>query len=144
MKPLVTAIALGAAGLLAWALYKSASAASMAAPSGPVSQPAASLVQGQTYAVQLMVDPRDASWGGTNTLEGGSNLIASTMRELGWKVAQAPALRRTEDGAPFLSGTPAEWTFVGTWSRPEANATQKPGWLSQLLAYALPTTGAPA
>lgn len=105
------------------------------------------LVQGRTYAVQIMVDPRMPGWGGAaapKDLATASALIKATYEQLGWRLLNLPAIADVQNAQRFFAGQPALWVFSGVWSRPEKFQAISPDWATMTLAQELPTLPAAA
>ncbi len=92
--------------------------------------------QGKTYAVQLMVTDRI----GTKDPVTASNVIKSTMEQLGWKVLSTPVTRGPQDATAFLTGQPSQWLFSGQWTKTDKFMNVVPPWLGSAMAFELPVT----
>ncbi len=90
--------------------------------------------QGKTYAVQLMVTPTI----GTKDPVTASNVIKSTMEQLGWKVLSTPVTRGPSDASAFLTGQAAQWVFSGQWTKTDKFMNVIPPWLGSAMAFKLP------
>ncbi len=90
--------------------------------------------QGKTYAVQLMVTPTI----GTKDPVTASNVIKSTMEQLGWKVLSTPVTRDPAAATAFLTGQPSQWVFSGQWTKTDKFMNVVPPWLGSAMAFLLP------
>ncbi len=90
--------------------------------------------QGKTYAVQLMVTPTI----GTKDVVTASNVIKSTMEQLGWKVLSTPVTRDPAAATAFLTGQPSQWAFSGQWTKTDKFMNVVPPWLGSAMAFLLP------
>lgn len=90
--------------------------------------------QGKTYAVQLMVTPTI----GTKDPVTASNVIKSTMEQLGWKVLSTPVTRDPGAATAFLTGQPSQWVFSGQWTKTDKFMNVVPPWLGSAMAFLLP------
>ena len=95
---------------------------------------ATEFVQGKTYAVQLMV----TNVIGTKDVVTASNVIKSTMEQLGWKVLSTPVTRGPADATAFLTGQPSQWLFSGQWTKTDKFMNVVPPWLGSAMAFQLP------
>jgi hypothetical protein len=102
---------------------------------------ASELQKGRSYVVQLMVDPRQPTWGGVKDLPTASALIKATFEQLGWRFLMPPTPREpTAVAAQKLAAAqPLEFVFNGTWMRDEKYQTLSPSWVGMALPYPLPT-----
>jgi len=95
---------------------------------------ATEFVQGKTYAVQLMVTPTI----GTRDPVTASNVIKSTMEQLGWKVLSTPVVRDPAAGVAFGTGQASQWVFSGQWTKTDKFMNVVPPWLGSAMAFLLP------
>lgn len=96
------------------------------------------LNKGQTYAVQLMVNPKEPTWGNITDLNKAAVFIQSTLQQLGWIFTSPPKVRDTENAKKFLAGEPTEWIFTARWNRDEKFLPFSPKWAAMQLPYQLP------
>jgi hypothetical protein len=145
LPAVVIVVASAAGGAFLWNAYEKAKEKKLvddAARQNAVNKVASELLKGKSYAVQLMVDPANPTWGGINNLERASALIKATFEQLGWRLHFNPAPRDDLKTATqkLALKQPMEWVFNGTWMRDERYQTLSPGWVGMALPYLLPTT----
>lgn len=139
-------LAAAAGGAVAYNMYdksKQKKAAEDAARQNVVdTQAAHELQKGRSYAVQLMVDPRQSQWGGVRDLATAAKLIQATFEQLGWRFIMQPKPREaTATAATKLNALqPLEWVFTGTWMRDEKFQSMSPNWVGMAVPFPLPTT----
>jgi hypothetical protein len=95
---------------------------------------ASELIQGKTYAVQLVVTDKI----GTKDVVTASNVIKSTMEQLGWKVLSTPVVRGPVDATAFATGQPSQWVFSGQWTKTDKFMQVFPPWAGSAIAFLLP------
>jgi hypothetical protein len=145
MNPLI--IVLGAAAGGAY-LYKmasekaAASAANDAAQKRVINSQVSTLTAGKAYSVQMAVDSKAL---GTKELVTATQVIKSTMEQLGWKLLSTPVLRNDASKAAFDKGEVSEWVFTGVWRRRDKSYIEvAPQWMGQTLIYSLPVADDPS
>lgn len=104
------------------------------------------LRKGRLYAIQIAVDPREASWGGPDApsdLAASSLAIAHAYERLGWLRGDPqllPQVRDSDHASRFLAGEPAEWVWSAFWGRDEASQVGAPSWATMTMTYPIPGT----
>lgn len=140
MLPVPLLVVLGVAGgaLIMNKVQKDKAAANQAeaARQAVLTMAVTEFTQGKTYAVQLMVTNSI----GTKDPVTASNVIKSTMEQLGWKVLSTPVVRGIADSTSFATGQPSQWLFSGQWTLPAKFMSVTPAWMGSAMAFLLPVS----
>lgn len=100
------------------------------------------LEQGRSYAVMMMVDPADKSFGGIRDMNQAATLIRATLEAPGgtggWRFSSNASPIDEGNRQLFAAGKPSQWAFTGQWTRPQKFVAEKPGWLTMAVPFLLP------
>lgn len=135
------AVGLGWAGKKLWDDYQLKQAQAEVNRQKVIDSAARELIAGKTYAVQMMVTPDI----GTRDVAMASNVIASSMQQLGFKLLGSPQLRNDAARKAFESGQPSEWLFTGVWRLASKKYLDVvPKWLGSALPFQQPAIDDPS
>lgn len=102
---------------------------------------ASELEAGKTYSLQIMVTNAI----GTKDVPTASNVIASSLQQLGWKLLGSPVLRSDADKNAFAQGQPSQWVLTGVWRRRDKKYMDVvPAWLGMALPFKQPVADDPS